>query len=81
MDGEVNTKTEQISGMILDYLLRNPEAGDTLEGIAEWWLEIERIESSVDDVADALESLVQRGMIKTRESKGRTIFCGINQEN
>lgn len=81
MDGEVNAKTEQISRMILDYLLRNPEAGDTLEGIVEWWLEMERTESSVDDVAGALESLARRGMITRRESKAGTIFCGINKEN
>jgi hypothetical protein len=23
---------------ILEYLLRNPDAGNTIEGIVEWWL-------------------------------------------
>jgi hypothetical protein len=29
---------QTISRQILDYLARNPEASDTAEGIAEWWL-------------------------------------------
>lgn len=34
--------------MILDYLRKNPNAADTLEGIAQWWLEQERIEIGAD---------------------------------
>lgn len=65
--------------MILNYLRRNPDAGDTLEDIAKWWLEMERIESSVDEVADVLESLVKQGMVNIRESKGSNIFYACNR--
>ena len=74
----MNEKTEQLAGMILNYLRRNPDAGDTLEGIAKWWLEMERIESSVDEVADVLESLVENRMVRVRESKGGNIFYTCN---
>jgi hypothetical protein len=60
--------------MILDYIRANPGAGDTLEGIAKWWLETQRIESSVDEVADALESLVEQGTLRIRETEGGRIF-------
>lgn len=49
--------------MIQNHLRRNPEATDTLEGIATWWLEITRIEMSVDEVARALEYLLRKRMI------------------
>ncbi len=75
----VNEKTDQLAKMILNYLRRNPDAGDTLEGIAKWWLETERIEYSVDAVADTLESLVELGVIGIRESKGGKIFYAISK--
>jgi len=66
--------------MILDYLQKNPDAGDTLEGIARWWLEPARIESSVDEVADALESLIQKGIIRMHKLKDGTTFYKSNKE-
>ncbi len=74
-------KTDEISRMIIDYLRKNPDAGDTLEGITRWWLNMERIDLSVKEVAQALESLVQQGMIRIRESKSGNIFYGICKDN
>lgn len=81
MEGKVDNQREQICRMILAYLRKNPDAEDTLEGIAKWWLEMEKIESSVDNVASALESLAQRGLIRTREIKGGAMLYGISKEN
>lgn len=77
----MGNKKKKNSRMILDYLQKNPDAGDSLEGIVEWWLGIERIESSVDEVADALESLVQKGIIKIRKTESGTVWYGISKEN
>jgi hypothetical protein len=66
--------------MILDYIRKNPDTGDTLEGIVKWWLELARIESSVDEVADALENLIQKGIIRIRKLKDGTAFYKINKE-
>lgn len=73
-EGQVDGKTEQVSRMILDYIRRNPGAGDTLEGIARWWLETERIESSLGQVADALEDLMQKGVITARKVQGGQVL-------
>jgi len=67
--------------MILNYLQKNPDAGDTLEGISKWWLEIERTEISVDEVAEVLESLVQRGLIRVHKVKNGTSIFKINKES
>ncbi len=53
--------------MILNYLRKNRDAGDTLEGNTRWWLESESISISVNDVESAVESLVERGIVSRKE--------------
>ena len=43
---------------ILEYLVRKPEAKDTLQGIVDWWLSSTRSNSKRDEVRDVLEELV-----------------------
>lgn len=53
---------------ILLYLIHNRNAGDTLEGVAEWWLLRQRIWVETLTVAQALKKLVEDGLIV--EQKG-----------
>lgn len=76
----MNKKQKKISRLILDYLRNNPEAGDTLAGITKWWLELEKIEHSVDEVANVLRDLIQKGVVKVHKTKGGTIFYKINEK-
>jgi hypothetical protein len=70
-----SNKKEILSRKILNYLKEHPEAGDTLEGIANWWVVQQRIEEMVDEVAAALEDLIERGSIHALEShSGVTIY-------
>jgi hypothetical protein len=62
-----NRKVEALSREILDYLKKHPDASDTLEGIATWWLEQQRIERLVDEVAEALELLIKKGAVRARK--------------
>ena len=73
-EDQVDGKTEQVSRMILDYIRKNPGAGDTLEGIARWWLETERIESSLAQVADVLEDLLEKGLITAHKVHGGQVL-------
>ncbi len=57
-----------LSSRILRYLEANPKAGDTLEGIAQWWLDQQRIEDTVDQVAEVLKSLLEEGQINVYKS-------------
>ena len=63
-------KPKKISESVYRYLQRHPEAGDTLEGITRWWLEFERSEQYVDEVSAAIESMLQKGVVKK-------VKCGI----
>ncbi|MGA1841585.1 MAG: hypothetical protein ACMUIU_13260 [bacterium] len=72
----MNKKQEEISKKILDYLKKHPNAGDTLEGITMWWLEFERIDRSVEEIAKILENMAEKGEIEKfhREASNKIIF-------
>jgi DNA-binding MarR family transcriptional regulator len=58
----------EVSYYILDYLSDNPDAGDTLEGIVEWWLLTQCIKFETRTVSEAVATLVAEGLIV--EQKG-----------
>ncbi len=62
----MNDTKGDIARMILDYLRKNPNSGDTLEGISKWWLEYEKIDSAMDEVSLVLEKLIKEGKVKRR---------------
>lgn len=61
---------EEITKKILDYLKKNPDAGDTLEGISKWWLEMERVNQSVNEILNVLEELINTGIVTRQEVRG-----------
>jgi hypothetical protein len=71
---------EQISRMILDYLSKNLEAGDTLEGITKWWMNDQKIEFSTKEVVETLKNLVRKGLIRAHDSKCGTTFYKIRRD-
>jgi len=48
---------------VLNYFLRNPQAADSLEGIARWRLLDEVVRRKVDETQRALAWLVQRNFL------------------
>jgi hypothetical protein len=71
----MKNEKELLSQRIISYLGKHPGAGDTLEGIVTWWLEQERIDRVVDDVADVLRSLEKKGTVQAhRTQAGTTIY-------
>jgi len=72
-----NQKDQQrdISHYILAYLSDNPDAGDTFDGIAEWWLLSQQIKFETRNVSEAVARLVSEGLIEEREgSDSRKIY-------
>lgn len=49
---------------VLDHFFRNPQAADTLEGVARWRLLRETVHRGVDETAEALAWLVSEGLLK-----------------
>jgi DNA-binding MarR family transcriptional regulator len=65
----------EVCHYILAYLSDTPDAGDTLEGIAEWWLLTQRIKFEMRTVSAAVASLVAEGLIVERKGRdSRSIY-------
>jgi len=77
MEMDVRTRRE-VACQILGYLRKHPAAKDTLEGIAGWWLERQRVERTVDEVAESLRLLVGRGLIMGRREGAGRLWYQVN---
>ncbi len=53
----------EMTQRIFDYLQTNTTAGDTLEGIARWWLLAHELDSTLALVQKALRRLKQQGLV------------------
>lgn len=69
-----------IAKQILAYLSRNPEAQDTLEGIAGWWLMEERIRESLVETQSALDDLAAARLVVVRKGADGKGYYQINPE-
>jgi hypothetical protein len=65
---------------ILQYLHDHPEAADSLEGIAAWWLPSPEHAPALEAVQEALALLVQEHRIARIDlADGRTLYQGIDK--
>jgi hypothetical protein len=65
---------EDIAKDILSYFLDNPQAADDLEGVARWRLLRQTIHREVEETSQALDWLVQRGLLTRVRTAGSAIF-------
>ncbi len=49
---------------VLNYLAEHPQATDTLEGIAEWWVMREQVRVDVHLLERVLRRLTQQGLLE-----------------
>ncbi len=70
-DNEIGRLIQEIE----QYLLTHPNAADTIEGIAKWWLQQQRYMDSVECIHNALDVLIERGLVKKRtNADGKNIY-------
>lgn len=69
----------KVAYRILAYLLENPNAQDTIEGIIEWWLLDRLTRSNITTVKESLEKLVAAGLILENRGEGPRIYYKINR--
>jgi hypothetical protein len=67
-----------ISRSILSYLMRNPHAKDTVEGVAQWWLLDQTITDETNAVRQALADLTARGLLIQEVGTDARIHYRIN---
>lgn len=68
-------RTEEVAEQVARYLDAHPEASDTVEGIAKWWLSRQRLDDSRELVLAALAILVERRVVERHTTaNGVTLF-------
>ena len=75
----MQTPGRPIGDEILAYLVKHPEAQDTLEGITEWWLLEQRIRSAVAEVDGVLHNLVADDLLLKRQCADGRTYYGLNR--
>jgi hypothetical protein len=69
----------RVARAILDYLMENPSAQDTLAGITEWWLPGQGIRAKTTTVKDALALLIANDLIVEVKGKDSQSHYRINE--
>ena len=64
----------EICHYILAYLYDNPDAGDTFEGIVEWWVLRQRLKFETRNVSEAVAKLISEGLIEEHEEADSHIY-------
>jgi hypothetical protein len=57
-------KDEELAQAILAYLAEHPQAMDSVEGIAQWWLMRQQIRVGVKTLTRVLRGLADRGLLE-----------------
>ena len=65
---------------ILRYFLRNPQAADSLEGVARWRLLEDAVKRRVESTDRALSWLVRHGFLRERSATGTGAIFSLNHE-
>jgi hypothetical protein len=68
-----------IGHAVLSYLTENAEAGDTLEGIIEWWLLERKIRHGSAEVREALDELAAKELISEYKGRDARVHYRINR--
>jgi hypothetical protein len=72
---KIDNKKVQVAYEILRYLIKNPSAQDTLEGIVDWWFLPRTIKYQKVLVKKALDMLIDDGLVIAHQgSDSRTIY-------
>jgi predicted transcriptional regulator len=81
MKPRVRTAESPLARDILDYLMRHPDAKDTVEGITQWWLLEQRIQRTLPEVEAALAELVERGLVNRYQQRDGRIRYRWSRQN
>lgn len=71
-----NDHFDELAAELLAYLRDHPEAGDTADGITQWWIHRQRLAVVRAAVEAALERLVESGHLARRtRTGGQVVYC------
>jgi hypothetical protein len=65
---------------VLRYLITNPDAKDTIEGVRRWWLPEGYREQPQEDIEEALDFLASKNWLTTRMTSQQQKIYGLNKD-
>ena len=65
---------EALVGLILKYLAERPNATDTLDGIAEWWVMGAQTRVNVETLARVLRRLTDEGVLEETRAGSQVLY-------
>lgn len=77
---ESYASTTSITLMVLQHLMSNPEAKDTLEGIRKWWVATRSQEPRTDEIQAVLNELMHKGWVIRFKPSGSKHVYGLNKD-
>lgn len=69
----------EIARAVLRYLQEHPDAKDTLQGIAQWWILRECAERKLSEVEEGVSVLLAKGLIVEMRGEGLPSYFGLNK--
>ena len=58
------TNITEMTQQIINYLKNRPDGKDTLEGITNWWISMDKGAYAVDEIKAVLNILVEKGELE-----------------
>ena len=71
---------DELTRLILRHLVENPDAGDSLEGIASWWITQSMIKMKTEEVAAGVEQLLREQVLFEKQVTGGPTLYYLNKE-
>jgi hypothetical protein len=71
---EESQRENDLARCLLDYLEEHPQATDTLEGIAEWWVMREQVRVDVKMLERVLRRLTEQGFLEETHGGSQVRF-------
>jgi hypothetical protein len=54
----------QLAEAVMNYLAEHPQAMDTLQGIAEWWVMRQKVRADLEALTKVLSDLADQGLLE-----------------
>lgn len=70
----------RIADAIRQYLNEHPRAADTFEGVVHWWLLRQRYETAMTLVGEALDMLIQEGVLDVEKRQGSATIYKLRKQ-
>mgnify|MGYP003318171008 FL=1 len=73
-------RVENVASDLSKYFFNEPEAGDTLEAIASWWVTRQSRANAMSIVRSALEHLVETGEVTKRSYGDKELYVSSRKD-